>query len=253
MAVRRCQPEGVGRLLRRRGSSGASRTCSSASPSTTASRPLFLAWARVTLGRGRPRWSWPGAPGVLPSLRGRWRWVAAYAIAEIAIPFPLIGFGEQRVSLVAGGDPHRRGAADHDRAGDPHGPLASAPRGRRLVGLVGRPRAASSRSWASTSPGAPRSCVGALAILLAAAGYATRPDAAQARPQRPRRARDHGRQPRRSRPSCSRRSRALAPPARAPSAGALASIVVLGLLLHRDGLRALRRTCSPRSARAARR
>src|SRR5207342_1024133 len=36
--------------------------------------------------------------GVLGSLRGRWRWVAAYAIAEIAIPFPLIGFGEQRVS-----------------------------------------------------------------------------------------------------------------------------------------------------------
>jgi len=36
--------------------------------------------------------------GVLSSLRGRWRWVAAYAVAEIALPFPLIAAGEQRVS-----------------------------------------------------------------------------------------------------------------------------------------------------------
>jgi drug/metabolite transporter (DMT)-like permease len=36
--------------------------------------------------------------GSLAQLRGRWWWVAAYAVAEIALPFPLIAAGEQRVS-----------------------------------------------------------------------------------------------------------------------------------------------------------
>lgn len=36
--------------------------------------------------------------GVLSHLRGSWRWVAVYAVAEIALPFPLIAAGEQRVS-----------------------------------------------------------------------------------------------------------------------------------------------------------
>jgi drug/metabolite transporter (DMT)-like permease len=36
--------------------------------------------------------------GTLPSLRGRWRWLGVYAVVEIAIPFPLIAAGEQRVS-----------------------------------------------------------------------------------------------------------------------------------------------------------
>ncbi len=36
--------------------------------------------------------------GTLPSLRGRWRWLVAYAVAEISIPFPLIAAGEVHVA-----------------------------------------------------------------------------------------------------------------------------------------------------------
>jgi drug/metabolite transporter (DMT)-like permease len=36
--------------------------------------------------------------GTLPSLRGCWRWLAVYAVLEIAIPFSLIAAGEQRIS-----------------------------------------------------------------------------------------------------------------------------------------------------------
>ena len=36
--------------------------------------------------------------GVLGSLRGRWRWIAVFAVVEISIPFPLIAAGEQHVS-----------------------------------------------------------------------------------------------------------------------------------------------------------
>ena len=59
--------------------------------------PVFLAWARVTLAAVvLLALAWRA--GVLGTLQGRWRWVAVYAIVEIAIPFPLIGFGEQHVS-----------------------------------------------------------------------------------------------------------------------------------------------------------
>ena len=59
--------------------------------------PAFLAWARVTLGAlilAAMCWRL----GLLGSLRGRWRMVSIYAVLEIAIPFPLIAAGEQRVS-----------------------------------------------------------------------------------------------------------------------------------------------------------
>jgi drug/metabolite transporter (DMT)-like permease len=36
--------------------------------------------------------------GTLGALRGRWRWLVAYAVAEISIPFPLIAAGEVHVS-----------------------------------------------------------------------------------------------------------------------------------------------------------
>jgi drug/metabolite transporter (DMT)-like permease len=41
--------------------------------------------------------------GTLGSLHGRWRWLLAYAVAEICIPFPMLAFGESRVpsSLAA--------------------------------------------------------------------------------------------------------------------------------------------------------
>jgi drug/metabolite transporter (DMT)-like permease len=64
--------------------------------------PPALAWGRVTLGAVVLLvLAWRA--GTLPSLRGRWRWLLAYAVAEIVIPFPMLAFGEQRVpsSLAA--------------------------------------------------------------------------------------------------------------------------------------------------------
>ncbi|MBV9817525.1 MAG: DMT family transporter [Solirubrobacterales bacterium] len=39
-----------------------------------------------------------GRAGTLGSLRGRWPWLVAYAVAEISIPFPLIAAGEVHVA-----------------------------------------------------------------------------------------------------------------------------------------------------------
>src|SRR4051795_3838449 len=57
--------------------------------------PGFIAWSRVTL----------AALVLLPialrsgALRGLpLKWLALFALTEIAIPFPLIGFGEQRIA-----------------------------------------------------------------------------------------------------------------------------------------------------------
>jgi drug/metabolite transporter (DMT)-like permease len=59
--------------------------------------PAFLAWARVTIGAViLAAISW--RLGLLGTLRGHWRMISAYAILEVALPFPLIAAGEQRVS-----------------------------------------------------------------------------------------------------------------------------------------------------------
>ena len=58
--------------------------------------PAFLAWSRVVLGAVVLLvLAWRA--GTLPSLRGRGRWLALFAVFEIAIPFPLIATGEQHV------------------------------------------------------------------------------------------------------------------------------------------------------------
>src|ERR1044071_1726579 len=64
--------------------------------------PAFLAWFRVTLAAlllGAIAWR----AGTLGSLRPHLRILAAYAVIEICIPFPLIAAGEERVdsSLAA--------------------------------------------------------------------------------------------------------------------------------------------------------
>jgi drug/metabolite transporter (DMT)-like permease len=59
--------------------------------------PAFLAWARVLLAALLLA-ALAQRLGLLSSLRGRWRALAAYAVAEIAVPFPLIAAGEQAVS-----------------------------------------------------------------------------------------------------------------------------------------------------------
>jgi drug/metabolite transporter (DMT)-like permease len=59
--------------------------------------PAFVAWVRVTLAAAILL-ALAKRAGVLPSLRGKGRWLALYALVEIVVPFPLIAAGEQRVS-----------------------------------------------------------------------------------------------------------------------------------------------------------
>jgi hypothetical protein len=59
--------------------------------------PAFLAWVRVVLG-GIVLLALAWSAGVLAGLRGRWRWLAVFAVIEIAIPFALIAAGEQHVA-----------------------------------------------------------------------------------------------------------------------------------------------------------
>jgi drug/metabolite transporter (DMT)-like permease len=59
--------------------------------------PTTIAWGRVTLAAAiLLGLAWHG--GTLPALRGRWRWLAAYAFFEVVIPFPMIAIGEQHVA-----------------------------------------------------------------------------------------------------------------------------------------------------------
>jgi len=59
--------------------------------------PAFVAWGRVVIGAAiLLPWAWRA--GLLAGLRGRMRWALLWGLTEIAIPFPLIAFGEQHVS-----------------------------------------------------------------------------------------------------------------------------------------------------------
>lgn len=59
--------------------------------------PLVLAWLRVALGAAvLLAIAWRA--GTLPALRGHGRWLCAFAVAEIAIPFPMIAAGEKKVA-----------------------------------------------------------------------------------------------------------------------------------------------------------
>jgi drug/metabolite transporter (DMT)-like permease len=59
--------------------------------------PAFVAWSRVLLAAAiLLALAWRA--GSLGSLRGKGRWLAAYAFLEISIPFPMIAVGEQHVS-----------------------------------------------------------------------------------------------------------------------------------------------------------
>ncbi|HUB76640.1 MAG TPA: DMT family transporter [Solirubrobacteraceae bacterium] len=64
--------------------------------------PATLAWGRIVIGAAILL-AWSARLGVLDTLRGSWRWIALYAVAEISIPFPAIAAGEQRIpsSLAA--------------------------------------------------------------------------------------------------------------------------------------------------------
>jgi len=64
--------------------------------------PAFVAWSRVVMAAA-VLLAIAARAGLLSGLRGRGRWLAAYALLEITIPFPLIATGEQRIdsSLTA--------------------------------------------------------------------------------------------------------------------------------------------------------
>ncbi len=111
--------------------------------------------------------------GALRGLGARWRWVTAYTVLEIALPFPLIAWGEQRVAsslaailvaslplviavVLARIEPDER------------------PRGTRLVGLfVGF--AGVVALLGLDVAGEPRELAGAAAVLVATVGYAAGP------------------------------------------------------------------------------
>jgi drug/metabolite transporter (DMT)-like permease len=134
--------------------------------------PVFLAWSRVALGAAiLVPIAWRS--GAMRGLKTRWRALAAYAACEIAIPFPLISFGEQHVSssltaiLIAGMplmvavlalriDPSER--AD----------------GRRLVGLLIGLAGVVALLGIDVA-GNSKELLGAGAILVATVGYATAP------------------------------------------------------------------------------
>jgi drug/metabolite transporter (DMT)-like permease len=134
--------------------------------------PAFLAWARVVLGAlVLLPIAWRA--GLLDSLRGRWSWIAPYAIAEIVIPFPLIAAGEQHVSssvaaiLIAATPIIVALLAirfdQSERVG-----------GLRLVGLLVGIAGVAALVGVDIA-GEPGELLGAAAILVAAVGYAAGP------------------------------------------------------------------------------
>ena len=158
---------------------------------------------------------------------GRWRWLVLYALVEIAVPFPLIGWGETRITsslaailiatvplmvavIAIGFDPAERA------------------HGTRLAGLV-LGFAGVVALLGLDVAGRPGELLGAAAILVAAFGYACGPllikhRLADVDPVGP---------------ICGSLGIAaialaplavLAPPSEAPSAGAIASVVVLGVI-----------------------
>jgi drug/metabolite transporter (DMT)-like permease len=59
--------------------------------------PAFVAWSRVLLAAAILLvLAWRA--GVLGTIRGHGRWIAIYAVVEVAVPFPLIAAGEQHVA-----------------------------------------------------------------------------------------------------------------------------------------------------------
>ena len=185
-----------------------------------------LAWARVTLA-AVVLLALARRAGSLPTLRGRWRWLLAYAVAEVSIPFPLIAAGETRVSsslaaIVIAAVP-LIGAVlamrfDHSERPTPVRAVGLVVGFGGVVALVGIDVAGSGRALLGTG-----------AILVAAAGYAIGPMLIKHRLADLPAAATMG-------ASLAIAAVLLAPfaaldhPRQVPGAGAIASVVVLGLL-----------------------
>jgi drug/metabolite transporter (DMT)-like permease len=134
--------------------------------------PVFVAWARVVMAAAvLLLLAWRA--GTLDSVRGHKRWIVAFAIGEIAIPFPLISAGEVHVdsslaAIVIASVPLivallAVAFAPAERAG-----------GARLAGLlIGFAGVVVLVGIDLT--GSTEELIGALAILGAAVGYAVGP------------------------------------------------------------------------------
>lgn len=134
--------------------------------------PGFIAFSRVLLGFAVLL---PVAlrAGALRGLAARWRWILAYTVFEIAIPFPLIAWGEERISssltaiLVASLPLVVAVVGGHlDRA--------ERARGTRLAGLLVGFAGVVALLGLDVA-GDPRELAGAAAVLVATLGYAAGP------------------------------------------------------------------------------
>ncbi|HEY2717792.1 MAG TPA: DMT family transporter [Solirubrobacterales bacterium] len=59
--------------------------------------PLLVAWGRIALA-AVVLVAIARRAGTLAPLRGRGRWLVAFAVVELAIPFPMIAFGEEHIA-----------------------------------------------------------------------------------------------------------------------------------------------------------
>ncbi len=140
--------------------------------------PGFLAFSRVLLGAlVLLPIAWRA--GLLGSLRRHRRWILVYAIAEIAIPFPLIAFGEEHVSssvaaILIAATPLIVAALA--RTFDHSERVA----GRRLAGLVTGFAGVVALVGVDIA-GEADEVIGTIAILVAAVGYAVGPMTLQAK------------------------------------------------------------------------
>jgi drug/metabolite transporter (DMT)-like permease len=188
--------------------------------------PLGLAWARVTLA-ALVLLALAWRAGTLRTLSGHWRWLIFYAIAEIAIPFPLIAFGEQHVSsslaaIVIASVPLIGTVLatrfDHSERPTPVRAVGLVVGFGGVIALVGLDVAGRSDALLGTT-----------AIMLAAIGYAIGPMLIKLRLT--------GLDPRATMGASLAIASvmlagpvALDPPRAVPSAGAIGAVVVLGLL-----------------------
>ncbi len=187
--------------------------------------PAFLAWVRVILAAAvLLALAWRA--GVLGPVRGRWRWLALFAGIEIVIPFPLIAAGEQHVSsslaaiLIAAAPLFVAMLALRFDAEERVG-------GTRLLGLFIGLGGVVTLVGVDVA-GQSDELIGAAAILVAALGYAAGPMILKSKLS--------DLDPRATMGASLAiaallltPAAAIAPPAQAPSTGALASLVVLGL------------------------
>lgn len=140
--------------------------------------PGFLAFSRVLLGAlVLLPIAWRA--GLLGLLRAHRRWILIYAIAEIAIPFPLIAFGEEHVSssvaaILIAATPLIVAALA--RTFDHSERVA----GRRLAGLVTGFAGVVALVGVDIAGDADE-VIGTIAILVAAVGYAVGPMTLQAK------------------------------------------------------------------------